>query len=129
MNQASTRPAPPVVLVVDDEELLRMLATDYFREAGYEVIEAETGEAGLAALRSRTDIRAVFTDVHMPGRMSGLDLASMALRECPGCAIIVVSGREMPTRSELGEGVQFVPKPYLGSDIVRLVGEMIVRRS
>lgn len=118
-----------MVLVVDDEALLRMLATDYFREAGYEVIEAETGEEALAALRSRGDIQAVFTDVHMPGRMSGLDLASMARRECPGCAIVVVSGREMPTRSELGEGVRFVPKPYLGSDIVRLVGEMIVRPS
>ncbi len=118
-------PRPPVILVVDDEVLLRELASEHFGDAGYEVIEAENGAAALAALRARPDIRAVFTDVQMPGRPDGIALAREVRNASPDCAIVVVSGRSFPEKAELAEGVRFVTKPYWGNDIVNLVSGMI----
>lgn len=127
MSSTDSRVRPPVVLVVDDEALLRMLATDYFRDAGYEVIEAENGDVALETLRARPDIRAIFTDVQMPGDTSGIQLAARARAECPDCAIVVVSGRQFPRQSELAAGVRFVAKPYYGADIVRMFDGMLSR--
>ncbi len=127
MSHAASEVRPPVVLVVDDEALLRMLATDYFRDAGYEVIEAENGDVALAMMRSRPDIRAIFTDVQMPGSLSGLELAERVRAECPTCAIVIVSGRQFPKPAELATGARFVAKPYLGADIVRMFDGMLSR--
>ena len=118
-------PRPPVILVVDDEALLRALASENFEDAGYEVIAAENGAAALHAIHARPDIRAVFTDVQMPGRPDGLALARTVREASPHCAIVVVSGRALPERGELAEGVRFVTKPYAGAEIVRMVSEMI----
>ncbi len=104
-----------------------MLATEHFQEAGYEVIEAEDGASALAALEVRPDIEAVFTDVQMPGQPDGFALARKVREISPDCAIVVVSGRAAPDRSELAAGVRFVTKPYWGQDIVSLIGSMIGR--
>lgn len=66
---------PPVILVVEDEALLRMLAHDHFEDAGFEVLEAANGPEALEILAERPDIRAVLTDVQMPGNLDGLELA------------------------------------------------------
>ena len=118
-------PRPPVILVVDDEVLLRALASEHFGDAGYEVIEAENGAAALAALQARPDIQAVFTDVQMPGRPDGIALARKVREASPNCAIVVVSGRAFPQRDELAEGVRFVTKPYWGNEIVSMISAMI----
>jgi CheY-like chemotaxis protein len=120
-----TGPCPPVILVVDDEALLRMLAIEHFEEAGYEVIEAEDGASALMALEARPDIQALFTDVQMPGRPDGFALARTVRETSPGCAIVVVSGRAAPHDDDLAEGVRFVTKPYWGSEIVSLISGMI----
>ncbi len=114
-----------MILVVDDEVLLRMLATEHFEEAGYEVIEAEDGASALIALEARPDIQAVFTDVQMPGRPDGFALARTVREISPGCAIVVVSGRAAPQGADLAEGVRFVTKPYWGSEIVAMISGMI----
>ena len=118
-------PRPPVILVVDDEALLRMLASEHFEDAGYEVIVAEHGAAALDAFRARPGIQAMFTDVQMPGRPDGIALARTVHEVCPTCAIVVVSGRAHPGRGDLADGVRFVTKPYSGADIVRMVSDMI----
>lgn len=125
MISEPSSPRPPVILVVDDEMLLRELASEHFQEAGYEVIEAEDGASALAAIKARPDIRALFTDVQMPGRPDGLSLARLVREASPDCAIVVVSGRVSPDPDELADGVQFVAKPYWGSEIVNMVSSMI----
>jgi Signal transduction histidine kinase len=65
----------PVVLVVEDEPLLRLFASDMIEEAGFEVLEASNASAALVALEERRDIRVVFTDVDMPGGIDGIMLA------------------------------------------------------
>ena len=66
------------ILVVEDEPLLRMTAVDLLEDEGFTVVEAGSGDEGLALLRTIPDIRVLFTDVHMPGSLDGLALARIA---------------------------------------------------
>ena len=119
----------PVILIVDDEALLRMLAVDYFEEHGYEVIEAQDGTEAVAILKDRPDIRAVFTDVQMPGRPDGFGVAREARNANPSCAIIVVSARQWPDKDSLAHGVRFITKPYDGTAVVRMFDEMLANET
>ena len=65
----------PVILVVEDEVLVRMVAVSVAEESGFEVLSAATADEAIGILETRSDIRLVFTDVHMPGSMDGLRLA------------------------------------------------------
>jgi CheY-like chemotaxis protein len=114
-----------VVLVVDDEALLRMLAADVFSEAGFEVLEASNGAQAIALMETRPDIRAVFTDVQMPGQPDGFALSRIVRGKLPSSAIVVVSGRAFPKEGDLPEGARFVSKPYVGRDVVRLMRQLL----
>ena len=80
-----------VVLVVEVESLVRSTAMDMVEEAGFEA--ASDADEAIRILESRNDIRAVFTDVHMPGSMDGLRLARVVRNRWPPVALIVTSGR------------------------------------
>lgn len=116
---------PPVVLVVDDEALLRMLATDYFEDAGFEVLEAASGPEAMRILESRPDVHAIMTDVQMPGDPDGLGLAHAFRSRCPECAIVVVSGRVQPAGADLAQDAVFVTKPYDGTEMVETVKRLL----
>ena len=66
---------PAVVLVVEDEMLLRMRAVDMVEDAGFTSVEAVDADQAIAILESRSDIALLFTDIQMPGSMDGLRLA------------------------------------------------------
>ena len=89
---SSSPPRPPVVLVVEDEALLRMHATDMIEAAGYTVVEAANADEAVLILSQRMDIRIVFTDIDMPGSMDGLKLAAMVRDRWPPIELIVTSG-------------------------------------
>src|SRR3954447_18834536 len=84
----------PVVLVVEDEFLIRLHATDVFREAGFEVVEATNADDAIVILETRGDIRVVFTDIQMPGTMDGLKLAHAVGHRWPPVHIIATSGHQ-----------------------------------
>jgi CheY-like chemotaxis protein len=102
----------PVVLIVEDEFLIRADAVRMIEDAGLEVIEAADADEAINILESRNDIRVVFTDVHMPGPIDGLNLAHAVRNRWPPIKIIVTSGREMFTPHDLPEGGRFLAKPY-----------------
>lgn len=62
---------PPVILIVEDEFLIRAATAEAIRDAGFEVVEAPNADIAVAILESRSDIQVVFTDIHMPGSMDG----------------------------------------------------------
>lgn len=107
----------PKVLVVEDEPLIRLDVASYLAEAGFTVCEAADGEQALELLNCRDDIRAVFTDIEMPGSINGLDLAAVVRETWPDITVIVTSGRVRPN-GELPEGADFFEKPYELSRIV-----------
>ncbi len=109
---AQSTPIRPVVLVVEDEPLLRIDAVDIIEDAGFEVVEAGNAREALDILNSRSDIRIVFTDVSMPGSLDGLRLA-LAIRErWPPIDLIITSGQVVPGAHEIPPRGRFIAKPF-----------------
>jgi CheY-like chemotaxis protein len=90
-DQRTSTGKPKTVLVVDDEELVRMMAVALFEELGCEVIEAGSGQEALEKLEQRPDVSLMFSDCRMPG-MSGPELAATAARKWPQLRIVLVTG-------------------------------------
>jgi len=80
------------VLIVDDEESLRDIATAYLQDLGYVTLAAKNGDNALKVLRTRPDIQLLFTDVVMPGNLDGYQLANTAQTEKPEIKILLTSG-------------------------------------
>ena len=89
-------PDAPVVLIVEDELLIRMVAADAFAEAGFLVFEAEHADDALLVLAQAAAVHVLFTDVNMPGSMDGIDLAEYLKASAPGLHVIVTSALPIP---------------------------------
>jgi len=85
--------ANPVILVVEDELLLRLTAVGIATEAGFQALSAATADEAISILEARADMHLVFTDVQMPGSMDGLRLAHAIRDRWPPVELIVTSGR------------------------------------
>lgn len=102
-----------VVLVVEDEPLIRMNAVSIVEDAGYEVIAATHADEAIALLETRPDIRVVFSDIEMPGgSIDGLKLIHVVRRRWPPVILILTSGRVLPKTEEMPAETTFLPKPY-----------------
>ena len=115
----------PVVLVVEDEFLIRISAVEIIEDAGFEVLQAADANEALEILQVRTDIRVIFTDIHMPGSMDGLKLAHAVRDRWPPIKIIATSGRVNVRIDDLPEGGRFLPKPYHPGEIARTLRELV----
>lgn len=113
------------VLVVEDETVARMNAAAIVEESGFEAVTARNADEAIAAMETRNDIQAVFTDVQMPGQMDGLKLAQVIRDRWPPVALLVTSGKGTVIESDLPNGGRFVPKPYLPSQIEAVLHELL----
>jgi CheY-like chemotaxis protein len=104
-----------VVLLVEDETLVRLLANDILSEAGYRVLEARDGQDALTILEVHDSIRAILTDVTMPN-VDGLALAKIVHGRWPHIGIDITSAVALPT--DLPKGARFVRKPYTAKAIL-----------
>ena len=115
-----------LILVVEDEILIRMNSVDMIRDLGFEVIEAVNADEAVSLLESVPGIEVVFTDIQMPGSMDGLLLASVVRHRWPPVALLIASGRERPSAADMPAGARFIPKPYsryeLGEQLHALAG-------
>jgi two-component system, response regulator PdtaR len=93
--------ARPVALVVDDEALLRMYASDLLEEEGFAVLAAADAAAALKILEARPDARLLFTDIQMPGACDGLDLARKVHARWPNVLLVITSGKAKPSRADI----------------------------
>lgn len=113
--------ASPVVLFVEDEPLIRALAVDVLEEAGFEVIEAPTADYAVVVLAKRPDVRVVVTDVDMPGRLNGFQLARIVQDYYHQVGVVVGSGRARPKPGDLSPEAIFLAKPYGPSTLVAAI--------
>ena len=116
---------PTLVLLVDDEPLVRMLGADVLEDAGFTVVEAGDAAEALRALAERPDVRVLFTDVNMPGGMDGFRLSQKVHEMRPDIRLLIASGQVSPKTGEVPDGGQFVPKPWSGQDIVDRIRSML----
>ena len=115
----------PAVLVVEDEPLILMSTIDAFEDAGFEAIDALDSEQALQRLEERPDICALFTDVNMPGRYDGVELARLVHERSPTTIVVVTSGKMIVSREALPEGGVFLPKPYRSSQVMELFASLL----
>jgi two-component system, response regulator PdtaR len=110
----------PEILVVEDNLLLRFDLADRLRECGYLVREASHARQAIAILEACPDIRAVITDIEMPGSaMDGLALAAAISDRWPPCKLIIVSGRNLPPPDQLPNDALFLAKPVAFEAVVQ----------
>jgi DNA-binding response OmpR family regulator len=112
------------ILVVEDDFLIRMILVDELRDAGFEVREAETGDAAVDVLNGiDPPLTVLVTDIHMPGTRNGIDLARHVRAACPAVPVIYTTGRPdaLNAAGRLGQGQFLVAKPYMPADIIARV--------
>lgn len=115
----------PSPLVVDDEEILRLFAAGLLEEHGFDVMEAENAAAALRVLESHRDVRLLFTDIQMPGALSGMGLAREVHARCPNVLLVVASGQTKPSSAEIPDDGRLIGKPYGAADLFTEVDDLM----
>ncbi|MBR0950354.1 response regulator [Bradyrhizobium canariense] len=115
--------AKPVILIVEGEYLLRMDSAETLEGGGFEVVLAANADEAIVILSARSDIHLVFTDIQMPGSMDGLKLARVRPRPL-AIKIVATSGHVRAVSDELPAGSVFLPKPYLGAELIATLRDM-----
>jgi CheY-like chemotaxis protein len=116
---------PAVVLVVEDEMLLRMRAVDMVEDAGFTSVEAVDADQAVAILESRSDIALLFTDIQMPGSMDGLKLAHAVHQRWPPIKIILVSGQLRLADLDIPADSRFFGKPLEAKVMIAQMRSMV----
>ena len=115
-----------MIIVAEDEPLIRMMISELLAEAGFEIVEAEHAEEAMTILTLRAaEIKVLFTDIHMPGSMDGLELAHHTHGLWPWISLIVTSGKARPQSHEMPAGSRFISKPYNPDHVVGHVRELL----
>ena len=118
-----------LVLVVDDEELVRQFSVTAFAELGYRVLEASSAQAALAIIINRPDIDLLFTDIVMP-EMNGRKLADLVKDRRPNLPIIYTTGytrNAVVHNGVLDAGVELIVKPFTIDELALRVREVLDR--
>jgi CheY-like chemotaxis protein len=120
---------PPVVLVVEDDVLIRTVVAAYLRECGFDVVEAGSADEAIRVLEADINVDIVFSDVNMPGSMDGFGLAQWLRRERPGLKIILTSGvaRTAKEAGDLCEHGPMLAKPYDHAELERHIRTLLAR--
>ena len=100
------------VLLVEDEDGVAALVTEMLGELGYEAMRAPTAAVALRLLDAQPDVDLVFSDMVMPGRMNGLELAREVNRRRPDLPVVLTTGYSEAAQSARKEGLRLLVKPY-----------------
>ncbi|MGC1411886.1 MAG: response regulator [Acetobacteraceae bacterium] len=115
-----------LVLVAEDEELVRFVVVEALHDAGFEVIEVEHAESAMGTLQIHAArIHVLFTDIQMPGIMDGLALAHHTAKHWPKIALLITSARPAPERTKLPHKSRFLAKPYRPHHVIRHIRELV----
>jgi CheY-like chemotaxis protein len=115
----------PVVLLVEDEPLVRTLQVEVLREADFWVLEAEHADEAFEVLKRRPDVRAVLTDVDMPGSLDGFEFARLVAQGWPKVGVLVISGKTAPRPGDLPPSALFAAKPVRPAALIELLQRAI----
>lgn len=129
VSAGMSEPTPntrPLILVVEDETLVRMTLVDVLEDAGFKVIEAVHADEALRVLRAVSGIEAVVTDVEMPqGNINGFELARRVRKDRQEIGVLIASGRAAPKPGDLPDGALFIGKPVHPDTLVQLIRRLL----
>jgi DNA-binding NtrC family response regulator len=124
MVSAAEATRQSIVLVVEDEILIRSPVSEFLRSAGYKVIEAANAVEAVAVFAGAVPIDLVFSDINMPGTMDGVGLARWVAGHHPGVRVILTSAVSHARRA--GEiAAHFLPKPYRLAEAAHRIGSLL----
>jgi CheY-like chemotaxis protein len=118
----------PVVLLVEDEPLVRLTQVDILKEAEFWVVEAQDADEAFELLKVRPEIDVVLTDVNMPGSMDGFEFARLVRQGWPEVGVLVISGKTGPGPGDLPPNTAFLHKPILPDDLVAALQDVMAKR-
>lgn len=120
---------PILLLVVDDEALVRMVLADYLRGIGFSVMESATADEAVGMLRRHDDIRLVLTDVRMPGALNGFDLAEWIAHHRSDVQVLLTSGyfSDLTLPSRLNWTDRLIRKPYRLTEIANRIRGLLAQ--
>jgi len=113
------------VLVVEDDQLVRMHGIGVLEEAGFQVIEADNADVALEILDRGVPVTLLFSDIAMPGSMDGLELVRVVHERWPSVRLLLTSGHHRLMEGEAPEAVRFVRKPWNSESLVGHVRELV----
>jgi CheY-like chemotaxis protein len=105
------------VLIVEDEALVRMCTVAWLEDYGCHTLEAKSADEAIGIIEQHPEIKVLFTDIQTPGKLDGLQLARLAKSRWPTISVVICSGRILPPKSTLPDGVRFIAKPYYNEDL------------
>jgi CheY-like chemotaxis protein len=118
----------PIVLVVEDDVLIRAAAGQHLRGCGLVVLEAADVEQALDLLRAEKSVQLVFADVKLPGRLDGLDLMRIIRRDYPAMKLLLTSGVLKADQTTV-DGVTLLRKPYFLFEVERQIKSLLAPRA
>jgi CheY-like chemotaxis protein len=116
-----------VVLLVEDEPLVRLVAADILVDADFRVMEAANAEEALTVLQAGVEVDVLLSDVEMPPGVNGYELARQVHEHWPSTEILITSGREWPREGDLPPGAAFLAKPCPSETLVSYVRSCVER--
>lgn len=119
----------PAILVVEDEVLVRELASAALSELGYPVLEAGSAGEALEILQDVDSLQGLLTDIQMPGKLNGVDLAQRVREQFPEAGILVTSGRAAPKAGEMPSKAKYLPKPWDSEDLLSAMRKVLPRKA
>ncbi len=122
----SAAPAHGCILIAEDEPMLRLVAVETLRDAGYDVLEASDGAAGLDILKSDQHVDLLVSDIKMP-RLNGYQLVEAGLKLRPGLRALLMTGYSQEPMPEAisRAGIRVLYKPFDFDELTRLVGNLL----
>ena len=123
MNVQSDKTAPPVILILEPDVVMRMALAGYLRECGYKVIEAGDGDDVCRLMETDISVDLVLADVAAPGQRAGFVLARWLRQQRPSLKILLTSGvrRSAQQAATLCEEGPLLTKPYDHADLERRI--------
>lgn len=114
----------PVVLIVEDEPIVRFYESELAEGAGFLTLTAANAEEALRELEKSLDIAILLTDVAMPG-MDGIELASMVRERWPGIRIVIASGHVDSAPGDGREDLVYVHKPFTPGQLIEALQSVV----
>ncbi|WP_149536101.1 hybrid sensor histidine kinase/response regulator [Siccirubricoccus phaeus] len=142
-EEPPARPGPPLppppegvptlarasILVVEDDERVRDVAAETLRDAGFRVIAAQDALEAMALLRRGEQFDVLFSDIVMPGGMTGIELAQQVTRLRPGMPVLLATGFAGTVEGSASHNFEVLQKPYDQAALVRRIAELAKPRN
>ena len=119
------------VLLVEDEDFIRLIVVETLVEAGFKVTQACNGETALALLQESSGFDLLLTDIHMPGRFSGIDIALRMRALWPETPVVFVTGRPdvLHVFGPPGPRDRCILKPYRPTDLLAAIRSCLAQQA